>query len=726
MVALRDRHLLLILDNFEHLVEAATVVSELLGSGTRLRLLVTSRMPLRVQGEYQFPVAPLPVPDAAQVSTLESLVENAAVSLFQRCARQVRPTFALTSKNASAVADICRRLDGLPLAIELAASRVGLLTPVALAERLEPRLPLLTDGPIDASPRQRTLHDTIGWSYDLLAPREREVFRKLSVFAGGFTLDAADAVIGVDGQAGMAVLESVASLVDSSLLHRLGESDDEPRFDMLATVREFALEQLDAGAQGEATRCQHADWCIALVEPIARREIPVFSRAELRWLHRLEAEHDNLRAALAWAQEHQAVETRAQLVAGLARFWRVRGYLREGRDWVDSVLRADDTVDPRIRVRVLHGAALIAVGLGDYSWAVASTVEGVELARQIDDRHGVALNTHFQGVSALDQEQYARAASLLEQAVADLLEVGDEGWRAVALGHLGLAVAEQGDADRALRLWDMALSHDDNLFASAYALQYSAEVLNRRGDFRGAAERYGRSLNLWQELGDTWYIASCLTGVATMAVSRGWSEEATYLFSAADALREASGAALRPRERTGHERAVAAARAHLDDENFAAAWARGRSDSIQDTVTTALTLLDRPQSGKLVQQDAQSGLTARELQVLQLVAEGAAGPRDCCCALPQPSHGQFAPHEHSAQAQCQLPIGRRRLRSPPRTCVSHKGFRSPASVPAHCAHYRVSVQVAPQKPVVSWMCDSIPGRTMDWHCPLGPHGWRSR
>jgi predicted ATPase/DNA-binding CsgD family transcriptional regulator/DNA-binding XRE family transcriptional regulator len=629
---LHDKECLLLLDNFEQVVAAAPVAAELLAACPALKVLVTSRGPLHLRGERVFAVPPLALPDAQQLPELSALTRVPAVQLFLARAQDVKADFTISHENAPAITEICHRLDGLPLALELAAARVKILSPAALLARLDRRLPLLTSGAQDLPQRQQTLRNTIAWSYDLLRPEEQALFQRLAVFVGGFTLEAAEAVIRVDEELGVTVLESVASLVDASLLRGPEESAAEPRFNMLATVSEFALEQLDAGVEGEATRRAHAAWCLSLVEPIARRQISVFSREELRWLHRVEAEHDNLRAALAWAQKHQAVETRAQLVAGLARFWRVRGYLREGRDWVKSVLSAGDTVDPKNRVRVLHGAGLIAVGLGDYSWAVASTVEGVELARQIDDRAGVALNLHVQGVSALDQEQYAHAVGLLEQAVAGLQEVGDDGWRAVALGHLGLAVAEQGDVDRALRLWDMALAHDDNLFASAYALQCSADVLNRRGDYHGAAERYHRSLALWQELGDTWYVASCLTGVATMAVERGWSEKATHLLSAADALREASGAALRPRERTAYERAVATARAHLDDDVFTTAWTAGRSMTLQDIVAAALEVERQPQLGRLARPDVHVGLTARELQVLRLVAEGSSD-REIAAAL---------------------------------------------------------------------------------------------
>ena len=620
--ALRARHLLLILDNFEHVIDAAPIVADLLGIGSGLELLITSRMALRLQGEHQFPVSPLPLPDSTRLPSQESLATNAAVTLFVRRARQIRPTFALTTKNAAAVAEICRRLDGLPLAIELAAARISHLSANALLERLERRLPLLTGGARDLPQRQRTLRDAIGWSHELLPPEEQGLFRQLSVFVDGFTLDAAEVVTGVGDLSGIGVLDGVASLVGKSLLRAADDAEVEPRFGMLETVREYAREQLEARGEAEAMRRRHAAWCLSFVDPAERREIAVFSAAELIWLNRVDAEHHNLRAALTWADEREEAETLARLVAALARFWRIRGYLREGRQWVDRVLSLGDAIERRTRLRVLHGAGLIAIGLGDYPWAVALGEEGTALAHELADRHGVAYNVHILGGVALDQGQYEHAATLLEEACASFRAVGDEGWRAVALGHLGLAVAEQGDADGAMRLWDEALSYEDNLFATAFALQYSANVLGRRGNSRGAAERYRRSLVLWFTLGDTWYFASCLTGLATVMAVGGWTELAVRLLSESDALREASGAALRPRERAAYEQAIAAARAGLDENVFAAAWAVGRTMTLEESITIAVELASRSERDDSVRPGATAGLTTRELQVLRLVAAG--------------------------------------------------------------------------------------------------------
>jgi len=335
---LRERAALLLLDNFEQVVGAVPLVADLLAACPRLTVLVTSRMRLRIAGEREYPVPPLALPPSDGPGSLDAVIGSAAVALFAERAQELAPNFVLTETNAPAVAEICRRLDGLPLAIELAAARIRVLPPRALLSRLERRLPLLTGGGNDAPARLRTMRDAIAWSHDLLGEDEQKLFRRLSVFAGGFTLEAATAVVSAAGEAGIDVLEGVSSLVDSSLLQLAGESDDdggEPRYLLLETVREFGQEQLDASDEAEAVRRRHAAFVFGLVEELAPR---LTGADEAVWLDRLAAELANVRAGLAWTLEHEAAETALRLTTDLGRFWYARGDPSEGERWLGAAL----------------------------------------------------------------------------------------------------------------------------------------------------------------------------------------------------------------------------------------------------------------------------------------------------------------------------------------------------------------------------------------------------
>ena len=380
---------------------------------------------------------------------------------------------------------------------------------------------------------------------------------------------------------------------------RRPEPGGEPRFTMLETIREYGLEQLTASGEADTMRARHATWCLALVAPDGQGAISAFGAADLAWLNRLDAEHHNLRAALVWAEECGDAETTARLAGALARFWRVRGHLREGRQWVERALASGHAVSPTIRLRLLGAAGLIAVALADYGWARTVGQEGVALAQQLGDPWGEARNLHTLGVASLDQGDYPTAVSVLEQAQALYRQTADGGFHAVALGHLGLAVAQLGDVDRAISLWEEALALGSNQFAAAYIFQQWGAVLHHRGDRLGAVDRYCRSLALWQELGDTWYLASCLTGLAVVAAENGHAAVAARLLGAAAALRESSGGALRPREEAIHERAVAAATQALGDQAFSAVWTEG-STSPLEAIIAATALLAGPADSRLL------------------------------------------------------------------------------------------------------------------------------
>jgi predicted ATPase len=383
---LQDRRLLLVLDNFEQVVAAAADVAELLAACPSMKVLVTSRVALRLSGEHEFPVPPLTVPGPTAVSAAEDLHRYSAFALFTERARAAHPGFTLTPENARAVAELCNRLDGLPLAIELAAARVKLFSPRALLSRLGRRLDLLKDGPRDRPARHQTLRQAIAWSYDLLDEDVRRFFRALSVFVGGCSLEAAEAVCGT-GSA-LDVIDGVATLVDQNLLRRDEDRAGEPRFLMLETIRSYALERLGQSGEEAATRQAHAAYFLALAE---EAEAALTGAEQLDWLNRLDTEHDNLRAAVLWAQDHAEAETGLRLGAALWRFWIIRGHIDEGGTYLKRMLALPgEDVLPVARARALNGLGTLLHNRGDNYEARSCLEEGLALLRQQGDRRGTA------------------------------------------------------------------------------------------------------------------------------------------------------------------------------------------------------------------------------------------------------------------------------------------------------------------------------------------------
>ena len=377
---LRDKRLLLLLDNFEQVVEAASFVAELLAACPALKVLVTSRTRLHLRGEHEVPVSPLALPERGQLPPLALLSQYAAVALFIQRAVEVKPDFAVTNENAPAVAEICMRLDGLPLALELAAARVKLLSPQAILSRLEHSLRLLTGGPRDLPARQQTLRDTIAWSYDLLAQDERTLFRRLAVFAGGCTLHAAEAVCNGAGEPALDVLEGLAALVDKSLMQRLGPNDDEPRFGMLETIREFAWEQPEARREASPMRRQHAAFYLQIAEATDAQAEGV---GWPRLLERMDRELDILRAALTWSAETpDRAELGLRLAAALNPFWEGRGYWTEGRSWLERLLDQAHAAEAPVLAAALMSAGNLAFFQGDMAAARAYLERSLEICRQ--------------------------------------------------------------------------------------------------------------------------------------------------------------------------------------------------------------------------------------------------------------------------------------------------------------------------------------------------------
>jgi predicted ATPase len=578
---LSPKKLLLVLDNFERLTKSANLVSELLVACPGLKVLATSRVPLHVRAEQLYPVPPLTLPDPAESSDTGAIAHSEAVQLFVERAQAAKPDFALTSPNAPVVAEIVRRLDGLPLAIELAAARVRLLPPAALLQRLESRLTLLTGGPRDAPIRQRTLRDEITWSYDLLSADEQGLFRRLAAFVGGFTLAAAEAVTGCDGE--FDVFAGLASLVESSLV-RQDEHDGEPRFGMLETIREYGLERLVDSGEEPTVRKSLATYFLVFAQA-AEPESKGLN--QLAWLERLETEHANFRAVLGWALEHDA-ETALRLAGALWWFWRYRAHFTEGRSWLERALARSPHGTTRDRAKALRGAGVLARQQSDYRQAavllnealaryrdlgdahgVADSLDGLgnvvleqgdlvqaerffdealSLWRALKDTYGIAGALDNLGSAAQDRGQLQRAMALREESLALYRTLGDEWNVARLLNNLGYAVSEAGDLDRAAPLLEEALTIWGNMgdkHGVAYVLENQGSVAQGRGELERAATLLEQALVLWRELGDKRNAANSLQSLGRVVQQRGDVIQGVALFKEALALSQEAGDRLR-------------------------------------------------------------------------------------------------------------------------------------------------------------------------------------
>ncbi len=625
---LRGRALLLVLDNLEQVVEVAPQLAELLERAPGLKLLATSREPLRLRAEHVFPVEPLALPAAGRGLSPAAFEDAPAVAFFVQRARAADPTFALTAENAAAVAEICRHLDGLPLAIELAAAWIRVLSPPALLVRLEQRLPLLTGGARDLPTRLRTMRAAIAWSHDVLTSEEQVLFRRLAVFTGGFTLEAAEAVGA--GDVGLDVLEGVASLVAKSLLQRAAADGDEaagPRLGMLETIREYGLERLAASDELEATRWRHAAYYLALAEAA---EQAMLATGQGPWLGRLDAEHANLRAALAWLEAAGEPELGLRLSGALGLFWYDRGFASEGKRWLERALARDGLVRDETRAKALLAAGLLVGLLGDYQRAVGLAEESLAIRRRIGDAPGVALALHSLGIIARFRRDYDRAAALFTEALELRRAAGDKVWTANALAELGLVAHGQDAPARAEALLEEALTLNrevGNEWEAAWVLLALADVDRRRGDDAAAARRYRETLGRGT---DEMWVAECLAGVASLAAVRGQPGQAARLFGAADATRQGFDFHEDPGIRAGQDQARAAARAALGDEGFDAASAAGAALPPEAAVAEAAALAtavaqapaDTAHPGQADAPAYPAGLSGREVEVLRLVATG--------------------------------------------------------------------------------------------------------
>jgi predicted ATPase/DNA-binding CsgD family transcriptional regulator len=664
--ALGPRQVLVVLDNCEHLLTACTqLAASLLGTAPGLRILATSREPLGIAGETRYRVPALTVP-AAQPPSPHRLAQYDAVLLFADRARAALPAFAVTDANAAAVVELCRRLDGIPLALELAAAWVAVLTPDQIAARLDDRFRLLTGGSRTALPRQQTLRAALDWSYHLLTEPEQQLFRRLAVFAGGFALEAAEAVCGGDGLEPQAILAVLAQLVDKSLV-QADVQDREGRYRLLETVRAYALDASTEAGEAEVMRQRHASSYLALAEAA---EPQLRGAQQVAWLARLTVEHDNFRVALDWSRSAaQEPELSLRLVGALWPWWQIHGYFQEAHERLAEALTRVDQTAPAVQAKALRAAGSVAVFWHDYERAEALLQDSLRLSGEAEDRRGRAAALYELGHVARVRQATTRAAALFEESLALARDLADRHGIADARTALAWLALTAGDFERAQTLYEDSLTlfralgdgrhaatqlsalgdiasyrrqheratalYEESLgifrmvgdkFRTAATLVRLAILANGRREHDQAAVLLVESITIWREVGRQGGTASCLEGLAGVAIGRGQAGRAARLVGAAEALRKALEEPLPLPFRSRYERTVAAVRAALDEAAFRSAWSAGQALSLDAAITEALALATEMAPPLDAAHDAPpaaiDGLSAREIEVLRLLAAG--------------------------------------------------------------------------------------------------------
>jgi predicted ATPase len=605
---------LLVLDNFEQVLAAATLVSEMLAASASLKVLVTSRARLRIYGEQEFPVAPLD--------------DDSALTLFQERAKAVRPNFAITAENRSAVLEICSRLDGLPLAIELAAARTRILSPGAIRDRLQSRLQLLTGGAVDLPERQQTLRSTIDWSHELLNAGEQKLLRRFAVFAGGATLEAVEAVCNTALDLGIPAFDGMSSLVEKNLVQRVDGPAAEARFTMLETIREYAVERLAASGEDAAARRAHAAYCLVLAEE-GNPELSPGERAA--WLARCDLEIDNFRSALDWLFQTRGLDWALRLCMALFRFWDMREHLIEGRSRLETILdlAGDGHAKERAQTTIFLGA--IATAQGDFRSAERFLEQSLALNRRIGDRWGIAASLNALGVSARDRGDYAsaqesferslscwhqlgdrlsaarclhnlanvlksrgdysRAGVALQQATAIFEDLGDRSGAAWSINSQGDTAREQGNLPDARGLYERALCtfrEVSDHWGAARSLTDLGYIRCEQAEYAAAHAAYQEALELFRGLGHRRGIARALEGAACLAAARGHSIAALKLAAAAAGLRVSISAPLPQAEKQMLDHRLSRAWEALGRSAGEKAWAEGSAMSIEQAVRCSL------------------------------------------------------------------------------------------------------------------------------------------
>ncbi len=688
-LALRDKQLLLVLDNFEQVTDAAPQIADLLAACPTLKVLSTSRATLRLRWEHELAVPPLQVPDLGRLPLLDELARVPSVALFTNRAQAVNPEFRLTTHNAAAVAELCVRLDGLPLAIELAAARVKLFSPASMLSRLERRFDLLRADTLDRPDRHQTLRAALDWSYQLLPPEEQRLLRVLSVFVGGCTLEAVAEV------AESPSIDGVASLIDKSLLRQAQPDDGETRCYMLETVRQYALEQLANSGELDDVLARHAAYCLRLAETA---EPALVGPNQVRWLEQLDREHDNLRAALRWWIEQRDAEMAARLGGALWRFWSIRGYPREGRVWITEVLRAVEGTRDDLHAKVLSGAGRLAFDQGDYAaaralylqsldirrelgdsrlvarslghlgevahqtgdYAAAETlfVESLGMLRKLEDPHGVAETLDKLGLTVRCLGDYPRATALYEEALAICRQLGDRAHEALVLNNLGRVAYYQADYQRARAF------HQDSLVirrqvgdrrGMATSLSDLGDTAQEQGVFDEARALRAEALGLWRQLEDPWGLAYVLESFAGYAAAVEQPQLVVELVGAASVLRESIHAPRSPGSAERIQLLVNAAMRRMGRQAAALAWTTGQSLTNDEAVALAQRLADASSGPREVRSPAQALLSPREREVVTLIARGLTN-RQIADAL---VIGERTVHTHVANVMAKLELSSR-------------------------------------------------------------------
>lgn len=633
--ALRGAPALLVLDNMEHLLPAAPLLTDLLATCPELTVLTTSRGRLRLSGERDMPLAPLSVPDLGAPVDLARLPDYGAIRLWTDRAQAANPAFALTSANAQTVAAICQKLDGLPLAIELAAAWSRVLAPDAVLARLERRLHLLTDGPRDAPTRLQTMRAAVAWSYDLLNPAEQALCRRLAIFTGGCTIEGADAVWAAPfsdtaqevapaeiGATPVGLLDLAGALLDKALLRPTTNAEGEPRLAMLETIREYGLEQVAVSGENDLVRDTHAAFYLHWVEASA----PGLEGPEhVAWYHRIEAELGNIRSALTWLVEHDRSEEALRLCGALAWFWTVPNHLSEGRAWFDRLLHDPAGVAPAVRARALGANGDLADWQGNDTLATTLHQEALDLWREVGDRRQVAATLRSLGSAAIDRMDFSEAESVLTEALRLAQETGDDWNTSAAANLLGTALRFRG-------LWREAIPLSEQTVQISRKLDDQARVLAGLnslgwawldgGDHARAWESFDAALSLEASDidEDSAGIASCLEGFGALAGEIGSQTIGIRLIAAAAAIRNRIGIQMRRPMQVSQDRRIATWEATIGTPAVAAAWNAGRSLD-RDGANALARSVPRPASQAAVAAD--SGLSPRELDVLALLVEGA-------------------------------------------------------------------------------------------------------
>lgn len=583
---LRGKKMLLVIDNFEQITDAAPIIAELLSAG-KLKILITSRTLLRLSFEKEFVVTPLAVPTDVSQDSPDELLKYEAIKLFIEKAGNAKPNFALTKENAGSVAEICARLDGLPLAIELAAARLRILSPQMILTKLENRLKLLTGGARDLPVRQQTMRGAVEWSYDLLNEEEKRLFRRLSVFAGGSTFEAAEAVCATydsdEEEDDLEVLDLITSLVDKSLLLSKEKADGEMRFRMLETVREYALESLERNNEAEAVRHRHASYFLAFGE---ETQSHLEGERAVEWLNLLEEEQDNLRAALLWSLKNDS-ETSARLAAALRFFWIFHAHLTEGRKWLSRALEKTGISSASVRTKLLNGIGVIARNQADYETARTMHTEVLAISQTEKDEREILLSLRGLGALEARQGHFKEARNFCERALTASRELNNKIETAYSLAFLGnLNRAEEDNAGAyALFLESLAIFKQlDNKEAVSVSLYNLGATDYDEGNYEKARSYFEEGLVIAQKLRDKINISYFLDGFAALALQRGELYITAQLAGAAEHLRESIDYEMDSVDRRFRIAYIAKLKAKTDETAFAAAYEQGMKLKLEEAV----------------------------------------------------------------------------------------------------------------------------------------------